>query len=283
MNDKKQFAKVFLIAGSEPLGSAGMQADIKAVSACGGYAACAVTCIVDEDTTHVKSIHTIPVDMIRAQAESFLGDVGADCIKTGMLYSTELILTVEEILKEFPGMPRVIDPVMVNSIGQPLLKPDAVAAYKERLFPLADIITPNFREAAILLGHPMQFDTLRSDLKFLTQWGNAVIVKSFPSEEGLTDYFYDPKTGITRWFNKRKIETKNVNGTGDSFASAIAAYLAQKFTMLGSVESAEEFIINAIESGSKYAFGTGYGPVNPFYMLKPKPRCGLKKNSCETE
>lgn len=268
MKEKKQFAKVFLIAGSEPLGSAGMQADIKAVSACGGYAACAVTCIVDEDTTHVKSIHTIPVDMIRAQAESFLGDVGADCIKTGMLYSTELICTVEEILKEFPGIRRVIDPVMVNSIGQPLLKPDAISAYKDRLFPLADIITPNFREAALLLGHPMSLKTLEDDLKYLTQWGNAVIVKSFPDDDCLTDYFYDPKTGVTHYFSKTKIQTKNVNGTGDSFASAIAAYLAQKQSMQASIENAEKFIFRAIENGSEYAFGTGYGPVDPFYMLK---------------
>lgn len=267
MKGKKQFAKVFLIAGSEPLGSAGMQADIKAVSACGGYAACAVTCIVDEDTTHVKSIHTIPVGMIRAQAESFLGDVGADCIKTGMLYSTELIETVEGILTEFPGMPRVIDPVMVNSIGQPLLKPEAVEAYKERLFPLADIITPNFREAAILLGRPMTAGTLHDDLKTLTQWGNAVIVKSFPDGDRLTDYFYDPETAEMRQFSKRRIDTRNVNGTGDSFASAIAAYLAQKRPVEEAVEKAEDFIIHAIESGAEYAFGTGYGPVNPFYML----------------
>lgn len=267
MERKKQFAKVFLIAGSEPLGSAGMQADIKAVSACGSYAACAVTCIVDEDTTHVKSIHTIPVDMIQAQAESFLGDVGADCLKTGMLYSTELICTVEKILKKFPGMPRVIDPVMVNSIGQPLLQPDAVAAYKERLFPLADIITPNFREAAILLGRPLSAAHIKEDLKELTQWGNAVIVKSFPDDDRLTDYFYNPATGSFRQFTKQKIETKNVNGTGDSFASAIAAYLAQKFTIEKAVEKAEDFIIHAIESGSQYAFGTGYGPVNPFYNL----------------
>lgn len=267
MKEKKQFSKVFLIAGSEPLGSAGMQADIKAVSACGGYAACAVTCIVDEDTTHVKSIQTIPVSMIRAQAESFLSDVGADCIKTGMLYSTELICTVEGILKTYPGIPRVIDPVMVNSIGQPLLKPDAVEAYKQRLFPLADIITPNFREAAILLGHPLSLPHLQEDLKELTQWGNAVIVKSFPDGDRLTDFFYNPSDRQFQQFSKQKIQTKNVNGTGDSFASAIAAYLAQKYPLQQAVEKAEDFIIHAIESGSQYAFGTGYGPVNPFYGL----------------
>lgn len=262
---KKQFPKVFLIAGSEPLGSAGMQADIKAVSACGSYAACAVTCIVDEDTTHVKSIYTVPVSMIRAQAESFLSDVGADCIKTGMLYSTELIGTVEEILKKYEGMPRVIDPVMVNSIGQPLLRPDAVEAYKKQLFPLADIITPNYREAAILLGRQLSTSHLQTDLEELTQWGNAVIVKSCPDGDRLTDYFYNPSDRQFCQFSKQKIQTKNVNGTGDSFASAIAAYLARRFPLITAVEKAENFIIHAIESGAEYAFGTGYGPVNPFY------------------
>lgn len=265
MKPKKQFPKVFLIAGSEPLGSAGMQADIKAVSACGSYAACAVTCIVDEDTTHVKSIYTVPIDMIRSQAESFLSDVGADCIKTGMLYSTELISTVESILKKYTGIPKVIDPVMVNSIGQPLLQPDAVEAYKQQLFPLADIITPNYREAAILLGHPLSASRLQADLEELTQWGNAVIVKSVPDGERLTDYFYNPSDRKIHAFTKQKIQTKNVNGTGDSFASAIAAYLARRFPLLQAVKKAENFIIHAIESGSEYVFGTGYGPVNPFY------------------
>ena len=127
MNDKETLRnKVFLIAGSEPLGAAGMQTDIKCITACGGYAAGALTCIVDEDTTRVKDIFMLPVPLVLSQTVSFLDDVGANCIKTGMLYSKELIEGLAEILRRFPDMPKVIDPVMVNSKGVQLLKKEAV-------------------------------------------------------------------------------------------------------------------------------------------------------------
>ena len=111
---KKSLDIVFLIAGSEPLGSAGMQADIKAITACGGYAACALTCIVDEDTSHVKSITPLPTDLIISQAESFLGDVGARCIKTGVMPRPEIIKAVAKLLKKYPNVPLIVDPVVVN-------------------------------------------------------------------------------------------------------------------------------------------------------------------------
>lgn len=265
MIKKKQFSKVFLIAGSEPLGSAGIQADIKAVAACGGYAAGAITCIVDEDTRHVKEIQTIPVRLIVNQATSFLEDVGADCIKTGMLYSTELIEGITTLLTQYRHIPIVIDPVMVSSAGDKLLKDDAIQAYKDRLFPLADIITPNYREAKLLLGRDITLETIREDVKELSQWGNAVIIKSIEKDGMLYDCFYDSHNGHYRVFKKKKIATRNVNGTGDSFASAIAAYLARGYNMDDAIGKAESFIIKAIRRGSEYNFGSGFGPVYPFH------------------
>ncbi len=267
--ERRKFAKVFLIAGSEPLGSAGIQADIKAVSACGGYAAGAVTCIVDEDTRKVKSVFTVPVKMIQDQAYSFLDDVKADCIKTGMLYSVELIHGVEEILLKYPHILKVIDPVMVSSAGDPLLEASAIQAYKERLFPLADIITPNAQEAAILLGHPFTAASPKENMEKLTQWGNkAVVVKSVEtSSDELTDYYYEAGTQVFKTFTKPKVPTHNVNGSGDSFASAITTFMARGFTTEKAVEQAEDFIHKAIESGAQYTFGSGYGPVNPFYHI----------------
>ena len=144
---KKQLNVVFLIAGSEPLGSAGMQADIKAITACGGYAACALTGIVDEDTRRVKSVTPLPVELVVSQAESFLGDVGAQCVKTGVLPTAEIIDGVAGVLKRYPNVKKVIDPVIVDSNGVQLVSNESIDAYKEKLFPMATLITPNFREA----------------------------------------------------------------------------------------------------------------------------------------
>lgn len=268
MEGKKNFSKVFLIAGSEPLGSAGIQADIKAISACGGFAAGSITCIVNEDTLKVKDICTIPVDLVIGQADSFLGDVGADCIKTGMLYSAELIEAVAGLLKKYSTVPLLVDPVMVSSGGDQLIKNDAVEVYKNHLFPMAKIITPNFREAEILLGRKINKDNIIEDLKELAQWGNSVIVKSVPGDGILTDYYYDAIEKQMTSFPKKKIETKNVNGTGDTFGSAIATYIARGYDCLDAVTKAEIFIQQSIKNGAEFSFGQGFGPVHPFYRMR---------------
>ena len=230
---KKQLNIVFLIAGSEPLGSAGMQADIKAITACGGYAACALTGIVDEDTRKVKSVTPLPAELVVSQAESFLGDVGAQCIKTGVLPTAEIIDGVAELLKRYPNVKKVI----VDSNGVQLVSNESIDAYKEKLFPIATLITPNFREAEVLLKR--KITNISEDIKELGQWGNSVIVKSMesqvmagrsmPAQDMLSDFLYNAETGEVREFRKRRIATHNVNGTGDSFSSAIATYLAKGY------------------------------------------------------
>ncbi len=271
---KKQLNIVFLIAGSEPLGSAGMQADIKAITACGGYAACALTGIVDEDTRKVKSVTPLPAELVVSQAESFLGDVGAQCIKTGVLPTAEIIDGVAELLKRYPNVKKVIDPVIVDSNGVQLVSNESIDAYKEKLFPIATLITPNFREAEVLLKR--KITNISEDIKELGQWGNSVIVKSMesqvmagrgmPAQDMLSDFLYNAETGEVREFRKRRIATHNVNGTGDSFSSAIATYLAKGYSLNEAVEKGEEFIGKAIALGAEYEFGHGYGPVHPCFM-----------------
>lgn len=262
---KKSLNTVFLIAGSEPLGSAGMQADIKAITACGGYAACAVTSIVDEDTRRIKNIFHLPVDLIVSQAESFLGDIETGCIKTGVLPSEEIIRGVAGVLRKFNHIPLVVDPVIVNSLGVQLVTDSAIDAYKNELFPLATLITPNWREAEVLLGHKLE--NVEEDIKELGRWGCSVIIKSIGSGEGwLSDYLYDAKTNKVREFRKPRIITRNVNGTGDSFSSAIATYIATKYELEEAVEKGEEFISRAISLGAEYEFGHGFGPVHPCFM-----------------
>ena len=261
---KKQLNIVFLIAGSEPLGSAGMQADIKAITACGGYAACALTAIVDEDTRHVKSITHLPVELIVSQTESFLGDVGAQCVKTGVLPSKAIIQGVAGKLREYPDVIKVIDPVIVNSVGEKLVDDEAIDAYRQLLFPLATLITPNYREAAVLLGHPVT--DIEKDLRTLSQGSCSVIVKSIERDGMLCDYLYNRETDCITEYRKHKINTNNVNGTGDSFASAIATYLAKGYNLDQAVAKGEEFIQRAISLGAEYVFGHDFGPVHPCFM-----------------
>lgn len=260
----KEYPKVLAIAGSEPLGSAGVQADIKAISACGSYAAGALTCIVNEDTMQVKEVFPLPVELIVGQVRSFLDDVHASAIKTGMLFKKEVIKAVAETLKDYPDIPLVVDPVMVNSTGEPLIEPDAIEAYKEYLFPMATIITPNYREANLLLRHDFCGENPEDDMKELCQWGNATIVKSIPYKKDLMDTFCSKDHSIQKYV-KEKINTKNVNGTGCTFSSSIAAFLSQGHPIEEAVRLAEDYIHNAIKEGATYKFGSGIGPVTHFY------------------
>jgi len=271
---KKQLNIVFVIAGSEPLGSAGMQADIKAITACGGYAACALTGIVDEDTRRVKSVTPMSAELVVSQAESFLDDVGAQCIKTGVLPTAEIIQGVAGVLQRHSNVQKVIDPVIVDSNGVQLVSDESIGAYKKMLFPLATLITPNFREAEVLLKR--KITNITEDIKELGQWGNSVIIKSMQSQnfagkgtspqEMLSDFLYNAETGEVKEFRKHRIPTHNVNGTGDSFSSAIATYLAKGYSLSEAVEKGEEFISRAIALGAEYEFGHGYGPVHPCFM-----------------
>ena len=209
-----------------------------------------------------------------SQAESFLGDVGAQCIKTGVLPTAEIIDGVAELLKRYPNVKKVIDPVIVDSNGVQLVSNESIDAYKEKLFPIATLITPNFREAEVLLKR--KITNISEDIKELGQWGNSVIVKSMesqvmagrsmPAQDMLSDFLYNAETGEVREFRKRRIATHNVNGTGDSFSSAIATYLAKGYGLNEAVEKGEEFISKAIALGAEYEFGHGYGPVHPCFM-----------------
>ncbi len=240
MEKKEQTGKVFLIAGSEPLGSAGMQADIKAITRLGGWAACAVTSIVDEDVNRIKGVYPFAVELIVSQCESFLSTVGADCIKTGLLPSAEIIHAVADVLKQYRSIPTLVDPVLVNFAGEQLVSDDAIRAYREELFPLATLITPNFREAEFLLGHPLE--DMDSDLRWLSQWGGSVIVKSVDEGKYLVDYLYDKDADIVVPHPKKKLYLTDRNGTGDTLGSAIATHLAKGDDLQTAVTRAEAYM-----------------------------------------
>lgn len=254
MEKKENTGKVFLIAGSEPLGSAGVQADIKAITRCGGWAAAALTCIVDEDVNVVKGIHHLPTSLIVSQAESFLSTVGADCIKTGVLPSADIIHGVAGVLHKYNRQPILIDPVIVNFAGEQLVADDAIKAYKEELFPLATIITPNCREAEFLVGH--KIEDIETDLRTLSNWGCSVIVKSVDEDKYLVDYLYDRSTDTVTPHPKKKLLLDDRNGTGDTLASAIATHLAKGEDLATAVERAEAYM-NYFLAGPRYYISKG--------------------------
>ena len=253
MEKKEQTGKVFLIAGSEPLGSAGVQADIKAITRCGGWAAAALTCIVDEDVHRIKGIHHLPTDLIVSQAESFLGTVGADCIKTGILPTDEIIRAVADVLRRFNRQPVLIDPVIVNFAGEQLVSDEAIRAYKEELFPRATLITPNVHEAEFLLGHAVSDP--EADLRRLSEWGCNVLVKSVEEGHNLVDYLYERATETLTPFPKKKLALDDRNGTGDTLASAIATHLAMGDDLQTAVMRAEAYM-NYFLAGPRYYIST---------------------------
>ena len=259
--------KILLIGGSEPLGCAGIQADLKAVCACGGYGAAALSCIVDEDTHRVKSIHPLPAQLIVEQCISCLQSMDVDCIKTGLLYSAETVRTIGEILHRFNNIPLIIDPVFVGYAKTLLITPDVIEAYQKYLFPLAALITPNATECEILLQRSLKTDNVQSELKELCQWGNySIIMKSVFMERKVCDYFYESKTDSLKAYSKVPIRKKDegIRGAGDSFASSIATYLGKQYPLSDAIWRAEFFIDNSIQFGHKIDFSSKFNVVHSF-------------------
>ena len=256
------------IAGSDPSGGAGLQADLKTFSACGCYGATAVVAVVDENTVGVSGVFPIPPDFVRGQIRSVLGDIGADAVKIGMLHSSELIRTVKDTLAEFGAGNIVLDPVMVATSGDPLLEKEAIGTLRDELIPFSRIITPNIPEAEILLGKKIvSQDELPDCARRLSQDRPvSVLLKAgHLSDAELTDVFYNAETDSILELTSRRLDTRNTHGTGCTLSSAVAAFLARGFGLDEAVMNAKEYIAKAIEAGAEYEIGHGHGPVHHFF------------------
>lgn len=262
------YKRVLTIAGSDPSGGAGIQADIKTMSACGCYAMSAITAVVDENTVGVTGVHPVPVSFVRGQIKSVLDDIGADAIKIGMLHSSELILTVKEVLSAYNIKNLVLDPVMVSTSGDDLLQKEAVDTLKNELIPTVRVITPNIPEAEILSGKQIKSQSdLPLVIKDLSYGGKvSVLLKAgHLNEEKLTDVFYNAETDEILYFTSKRITTKNTHGTGCTLSSAIASYLAHGLPLNDAIAHAKDYIDRAIIAGSEYEIGKGNGPVHHFW------------------
>lgn len=261
--------RVLICAGSDSGGGAGIQADIKAVTALGGFAMTAITALTAQNTLGVQGVMGVPAAFIRQQIQVVLQDLGADAIKTGMLADAATIAAVCNALAEFgPGIPLVADPVMVAKGGHPLLAPEAVATLKDRVLPMAAVITPNIPEAEALSGLPITdvAGMHRAAEALLRSGVRAVLLKGgHGTGEVLTDLLATPAG--TELFESPRLVTRHTHGTGCTLASALACGLAQGLMLRDAVIRARAYVRAAMLAAP--GFGSGHGPLGHSVTVDP--------------
>lgn len=264
------YKKVLTIAGSDSGGGAGIQADLKAISACGCFATSAITAITAQNTIGVTDIHAIPTETLKEQIKAVLEDIGTDAVKIGMLHSSETVEAVNDTLKKFNISNIVLDPVMVATSGDPLLQEDAINTLKTILIPNARVITPNIPEAELLLGKKVnsQADLPEYAKELSCDRTVSVFLKAgHMSDDDLIDIFYNAETDEIIELKSKRIATKNTHGTGCTLSSAFAAFLAQGLDLNEAAKEAKSYINNAIIEGADYEIGQGHGPVHHFHKF----------------
>ena len=266
--------RVLVLAGSDSGGGAGIQADIKTITALGGYAATAITAITVQNTLGVTGVHPIPLDIVEAQARAVLDDIGADAFKTGMLGDAATVEVVARVLAGAKDVPAVIDPVMIAKGGASLLAQEAIGALKSLLIPRAALLTPNAPEAAALTGLVVETtDDLRRAGEALLELGaQAVLMKGghILGGEGEGDRVVDlliTRQGETT-FEGERIVTRHTHGTGCTLASACATGLAQGLSLTESVARAWNYVHEAMLRAP--GFGAGHGPLDHAWPLRPE-------------
>jgi hydroxymethylpyrimidine/phosphomethylpyrimidine kinase len=256
------------IAGSDCCGGAGLQADLKTFHHFGVHGLSAATCVVAETPNEVRSIHAIPPIILQDQIEILLESYPVAAIKTGMLYSKPHVVAVSEILARHPGIPLVVDPVMIASTGDPLLERDAIEAYRSRLLPLARLITPNLDEAAELDGRPLgsAADIEAAAARLAAAFGTAVLLKGghLPGPE-CGDYLLDENGG--QWFRSPRIETTAGHGTGCTLSAAVTAGLANGRPLAEAVGEAKTYLDHALAHSLRWGriamLNQGLGTTGP--------------------
>lgn len=269
--NKRQYRKVLTIAGSDSGGGAGIQADIKAISAMGCYATSAITAVTVQNTLGVEAVHPIPLDILRGEIEAVLSDIGTDAVKIGMLHSSEVVEVVADALQRHNITNIVLDPVMVSTSGHRLIEESAIATLRQRLLPIARVITPNIPEAEILAGVKIDSnDQLAEVARTLSQGGKvSVLLKAgHLTENLLVDVLYNAEDDSIVELPSERLYTPNTHGTGCTLSSALAATLAQGHSLTEAARRAKEYLTGAIRSGAEYEIGGGHGPVDHLWMQR---------------
>lgn len=268
----KKYPCILSIAGSDCSGGAGIQADLKTISALGGYAATAITAITVQNTMGVRAIHAVPPVFVRGQIEVVMEDIRPDAIKIGMINEVEIVKVIASCLRRYQPRFVVFDPVMVSTSGHKLIEDDAISALTRNLMPLSDLITPNLSEAEVLTGHPINnVEEMKTAAQELLKFGcGAVLLKGGHLEGGkMCDVLQMAGEDGPRLFTSDKIESKNTHGTGCTLSSAIATLLALGYDMPQAVERAKAYVTGGINAGKEVHIGEGHGPLNHFYAPVP--------------
>lgn len=261
----KAIRKVLTIAGSDSGAGAGIQADLKTFAALGVYGTTAITAITAQNTVGVRQVLALSPKLVGAQIDAVIDDIGAHAIKTGMLANAAIIEIVAQKIRQHRLKNLVVDPVMVATSGDLLIKRNAVAALRLRLIPLAAVVTPNLAEAEELSEMKLRAAVeIREAARRIFEMGaKAVVIKGGHLKGPAVDLYYDGKKFSV--LNAPRIRTKNTHGTGCTFSAAIAAFLAKGEHLEAAVARAKRFITQAIESS--YSIGTGHSPVHHFHRF----------------
>ena len=263
MTDKSEMPVALTIAGSDSGGGAGIQADLKVFAALGVHGACAITCVTAQNPRRVSGVLPCPPDMVRRQIEAVFKELRPAAVKTGMLYSAEIVRLVAKVLRRLRPRRLIVDPVMLASSGARLLKASAVRVLKEELLPLADLLTPNLDEAAALTGHPVRtVEHMRQAARELRRrFGCAVLVKGghLKGTKEAADIFYDGKTELL--LTAPFVRGVKTHGTGCTYSAAVTANLALGRDLVAAVTAAKEHVTWAIARSRKAA---GHDVLNHF-------------------
>lgn len=274
MIDKNRWVSTVLtIAGSDSSGGAGIQADIKTISALGKYAASAITALTAQNTLGVQSVYEVSPEFLFEQCQSVFEDLNVASVKIGMLHSREIIEVVSRVLEKYQPKQVVLDPVMISKSGAELLKLETINFLKDRLFPLVSLITPNIYEAEKLVHQPIHtYEDMQTEAKKLSeQYCLNVLIKGGHLESSDKHFSRDvlcfKNTLDYCWFESERIHTENTHGTGCTLSSAIAANLAKGYGLKEAVEYSKQYLTKALKAGSNLKFGHGCGPVDHFHSV----------------
>lgn len=262
------------IAGFDPSGGAGLQADLKTFTVFGNYGMTVLTALAVQNTTGVKNCYAIPILAVAEQLDAVFDDIPPSAIKLGMLFNEEIVTLVADTLKKRArGVPIVLDPVMRAKSGDPLLLPEAEESLRTKLLPLAGVVTPNLPEAWALIGEPYGSTMPPEEIakRILDLGPGAVIVKGGHSQGAESNDYLLSQSGLSLWMKAPRIDTKNSHGTGCTLSAALAACLAQGMPLDKAAFKAKDFLTKALQSSAKKSLGSGNGPADHVWMLPSKP------------
>ena len=262
-----KYVSTLTIAGSDSCGGAGLQADIKTMSALGCYACSVVTAVTAQDTTGVRCVVDMSADLVERQLRAVMCDIRPSAIKTGMLGDADVVATIADTLSSFPRVPLVVDPIIAATSGDSLMQQGTLQMLIDRLIPLASLLTPNLPEAETVAGMSIRSagDIHKAAQRILDFGCQAVIIKGgHASGKTKTDWLFT-QSGVIKSFSAQTITTLNTHGTGCTLSAAITAYLARGLDLVCAVDKGKRYLSQAIKAGAEVTTGHGHGPLNHFF------------------